>query len=185
MQLLFVPRYVPTPKAELFSDHSNVLSVCPFQKNTPESPFHHYEHGTQNSPYGRIRPPAFATALCANTSVQLKLKGLCVCMCRGSHMYTQSPVPLPQAVQRRQQSFPKLSCCLLLQETRDIGVSAELTLKRVSFDGQNVSASHQGTRRHYLPGEILRSSPFGLLSIFKSLKPICINAYKPGISKNE
>lgn len=28
----------------------------------------------------------FATALSANSSVQLKLKRLCVCMCRRSHM---------------------------------------------------------------------------------------------------
>lgn len=185
MQPLFVCCYVTIPKVELFSNHSNVLSVCPFQKSTPKNPFHNYERGTQNSPYDGIRPPVFATALCANTSVQLKLKGLRASMCRGSHVYTQSSVPLPRAVQRHQRSFSKLSHYFLLLEKWDIGVSAELTLKRVWLDGQNVSANHQGTTRHCLPGEILSSSPFRLLLVFKSLETIYINAYKPWISENE
>lgn len=52
-------------------------------------------------------------------------------------------------------------------------------------DGQNAPASQQGTARQCLPGEILSSSPFRLLAVFKSLEGIYINASKTWSSKNE
>lgn len=94
-------------------------------------------------------------------------------MCRAVTLPTVSGAT-PRAA--RPQRLPGFA----LPQKPDTALSAELTHKRDWLDGQNVSA----TARQCLPGEILRSS-FRLLSVFKGLERIYINASKPCISRNE
>lgn len=170
MPPLFVSRYVRAPKAELFPEPQRVLSLCPFQNPFTTRGRVHSTVPRAGSGRGFARAPMRACGCSLGDYEHV---------CAGqSHVPTVSSAT-PRAL--RPQQLPGFT----LPQKWDTALSAELSHRRVWLDGQNVSASHQGTARQCLPGEIFSSSPFRLLSVFKSLERIYINASKPCIRRNE